>query len=92
MMRASVSSRSSTGLGPLRIRSTVKSSTFLTSLTLCTDDCMLDGGVITRVMENTTSSAVKGAPSWNLTPRRSSKRTCVGEICVHLVASAGWIW
>jgi len=32
---------------------------------------------------------VKGLPSWNLTPRRSSKRTCVGLIIVHLVASAG---
>ncbi len=92
MMRASVSSRSSTGLGPLRIRSTVKSSTFFTSFTLCTDDCMLDGGVIARVSENTTSSAVNGAPSWNLTPLRSSKRTCVGETSVHFVASAGSTW
>ena len=92
MMRASVSSRSRMGFGPLRIRSTVWSSTFFTSLTLCTEDIMLDGAVPARVSENTTSSAVNGAPSWNLTPLRSSKRTCVGEICVHLVARAGSVW
>ena len=92
MMRASVSSRSRMGLGPLRNTSTVCSSTFLTSLTLCTADIMLDGAVPARVSENTTSSAVNGAPSWNFTPLRSSKRTCVGETCVHLVASAGSIW
>jgi hypothetical protein len=31
-----------------------------------------------RPKEKITSSAVKGVPSWNLTPLRSSKRTCVG--------------
>ena len=50
---------------------------------------MLEGGVIARLSENTTSSAVKGAPSWNLTPLRSSKRICVGETIVHLAASEG---
>ncbi|MNV99326.1 hypothetical protein D3C71_1946730 [compost metagenome] len=89
MMRASVSSRSRMGLGPLRIRSTVKSSTFLTSLMLWVELIMFDGGVMMRVRENTTSSAVNGAPSWNLTPLRSSKRHCVGLTSVHLVASAG---
>jgi hypothetical protein len=50
---------------------------------------MLEGGVMARVMENTTSSAVKGAPSWNLTPLRSVKRSCVGVTKVHSVASPG---
>ena len=72
--------------------STVWSSTFLTSLTLCVAEVRLDGGVMVRVSENTTSSAVKGAPSWNLTPLRSSKRKCVGDMKVHLVASEGVIW
>ena len=63
MMRASTSSRSTTGLGPFRMTSTVWSSTFLTSLTLCVAEVRLDGGVMVRVSENTTSSAVKGAPS-----------------------------
>jgi hypothetical protein len=35
------------------------------------------------------SSAVKGEPSWNLTLRRSSNRTWVGETKVHYVARAG---
>ncbi len=91
-MRASVSSRSKMGLGPLSITSTVWSSTFLTSLMLCTALIMLDGGVMARVSENTTSSAVKGEPSWNFTPWRRVKRTCVGLTCSHLVASAGSTW
>ena len=42
-----------------------------------------------RPKEKTTSSAVSGVPSWNLTPLRKSKRHTVGEVCAHLVASAG---
>jgi hypothetical protein len=45
-----------------------------------------------RPKEKTTSSAVKGVPSWNFTPLRRSKRTCVGLMVVHLVASAGSTW
>ena len=39
--------------------------------------------------EKTTSSAVNGVPSWNLTPLRRSKRHTVGAVCFHSVASAG---
>ncbi|CFO67788.1 Uncharacterised protein [Bordetella pertussis] len=42
-----------------------------------------------RWIENTASSAVNGAPSWNFTPSRSLKRYSVGETWVHSVASAG---
>jgi hypothetical protein len=66
----------------------VWSSTFLASFTLH-EAPMLEGGVMARVMENTTSSAVNGAPSWNLTPLRSVKRSCVGVTKVHSVASPG---
>ena len=38
---------------------------------------------------NTTSSAVNGVPSWNLTPGRSLKRQVVGLTCVHDSASDG---
>ena len=46
-------------------------------------------GCLMRPKEKITSSAVKGLPSANFTPLRSSKRTCVGLVIVHLVASAG---
>lgn len=42
-----------------------------------------------RWIENTASSAVKAAPSWNLTPGRSLKRYSVGETCSHSVARRG---
>ena len=42
-----------------------------------------------RARLNTTSSAVKGVPSWNCTPLRSSKRHTVGDVCFQLVASMG---
>jgi hypothetical protein len=42
-----------------------------------------------RSNENTTSSAVKGAPSWNVTLRRSTNRHVTGSTRVHDVASAG---
>ncbi len=44
---------------------------------------------VARLKLKTTSSAVNGVPSWNLTPLRRSKRHTVGEVCVHLVASTG---
>jgi len=50
---------------------------------------MLLAGCFMRCRLKTTSSAVNGVPSWNLTPLRSSKRISVGEVIVHLVASAG---
>jgi len=43
----------------------------------------------TRASVNTTSSAVKGVPSWKVTPLRSSNRHTVGVVCFHDVANAG---
>ncbi len=63
-------------------------------MTPATNGCIVPTGCLMRWNENTTSSAVNGEPSWNFTPLRSSKRTCVGLICVHFVASEGstWYW
>jgi hypothetical protein len=38
---------------------------------------------------NFTAAALKGVPSWNLTPGRSLKRTLVGDMTSYDVASAG---
>ena len=38
---------------------------------------------------NFTAAALKGVPSWNFTPRRSLKRTLVGDITSYDVASSG---
>jgi len=94
MMRKSTNCRSTIGLGADRITSTVWLSTFLMSATPATNGCIVPTGCLMRWKENTTSSAVNGEPSWNLTPLRSSKRQLVGPVCVHLVASAGstWYW
>ena len=45
-----------------------------------------------RSKEKTTSSAVKGEPSWNLTPLRSMKRHSVGDAMVQDAARAGSTW
>ena len=42
-----------------------------------------------RCTENTTSSAVKGVPSWNFTPARSWKRQLVGPVICQAVARPG---
>ena len=89
MMKKLMLLRSRMGLGPLSMKSTVWSSTFFTSATPATYTAMVPLGCLMRLYEKTTSSAVNGLPSWNLTPLRSSKRTCVGLMVVHLVASAG---
>jgi hypothetical protein len=44
---------------------------------------------IARFIENTASSAVNAAPSWNFTPWRSVMRSCVGLSCFQPVASTG---
>ena len=49
----------------------------------------LEVGSCARSMENTTSSAVKGVPSWNFTPFLRWKRQVVAFTCSHEVASAG---
>jgi len=43
-----------------------------------------------RSSVNFTAAASSGVPSWNRTPGRSLKRTRVGEITSHDVASFGW--
>ena len=92
MMRKSIRFRSSVGLGAARIRSTVWLSILRTSFTPATKICIVPCGWRMRSKLKTTSSAVKGVPSWKRTPRRSSKRICVGPSVVHLVASAGSTW
>ena len=42
-----------------------------------------------RLMEYFAASALKSAPSWNLTPLRRVKCQVVGSICFHAVASLG---
>ena len=51
----------------------------------------LEVGPWARCTENTTSAAVKGAPSWNFTPWRSVKRQVVGLVCCQAVARPGTI-
>jgi hypothetical protein len=46
-------------------------------------------GASARSIENTTSSALNGAPSWNFTPGRSLKRQLVGVGWLHCVARPG---
>src|SRR5258706_8745075 len=46
-------------------------------------------GCCARSMENTTSSAVNGVPSWNLTPARREKRHVVSLTWVHERARPG---
>ena len=51
--------------------------------------CRFEPLARTRSAENTTSSAVKGSPLWNLTPLRRWKRQRVGSGVSQLSASAG---
>jgi hypothetical protein len=57
-------------LGAEVTKSTVKSSILFTSFTEATSVASSEPSFVTRAKEKTTSSAVKGAPSWNLTPCR----------------------
>jgi hypothetical protein len=52
-------------------------------------DLKLEVGAMARLTENTTSSAVKGLPSWNFTPDRKLKRHTVGDTVVHETANSG---
>src|SRR6516164_4834894 len=90
MMLMEATCSSSIGLGPLVVNSTVKSSIFLGTPDAFeyTRNCEVCSAA--RWNENTTSSAVKGVPSWNLTPALSLKRHTVGLTCVHEVARHGW--
>ena len=69
--------------------STVKSSTFVALTTVARLPRARAPGSSRRVIEATTSSAVKALPLWNFTPLRSSKRHVSGATVFQLVASAG---
>ena len=77
------------GYGAVVSISTAKSPTLRTSLIGLVTPFMSEPSPEARLKVKTTSSAVKGVPSWNFTPWRRSKRQTVGLCCVHLVASAG---
>ena len=74
MSRRLVSDNGSTGVGCEVRRSTVSSSTFLAPVTLSNVVFIAESGSSARFTLKTTSSAVKGVPSWNFTPGRSLKR------------------
>ena len=61
----------STASGVLSTKSTVSASTLFTALMPLRVKLRCELGPSARAIENTTSSAVKAAPSWNLTPGRS---------------------
>ena len=67
------------GFGLLSIMSTVWSSTFTHSASAGTLVVKFEPGARTRLAEKSTSSAVKGEPSWNFTPLRRWKRQRVGS-------------
>jgi hypothetical protein len=89
MMPQPVISSGRMGFGACVSISTVRSSILRASFTDAKYDLMFEPPLVARVNEKTTSSAVNGAPSWNLTLARSLKRQTVGEAWVHSVASAG---
>ena len=78
MMRISVSCGISTGAGPSVRMSTVRSSTFFAPFTPARYGLKFEVSESARSIVNTTSSAVKGEPSWNLTLGRNLNRVVVG--------------
>ena len=74
MRRKFASASGSTGVGCVVRISTVSSSTLRAPLTLGSADLYAESGSSPRFTLKTTSSAVKGVPSWNFTPGRSWKR------------------
>jgi hypothetical protein len=92
MMKMSVRLLGRSGSGPLVLMRTVRSSTMLTLSTDDRRDFMSEASARARSIENTTSSAVKAAPSWNLTFGRSlNSHTVESPVRVQKVASAGTI-
>jgi multidrug efflux pump subunit AcrB len=86
MMARKASFSGSTASGASVTRSTVRSSTLRAAVTPLSWKLRCEGGASMRWTENTTSSAVKGVPSWNFTPARSWKRQLVGLVICHDVA------
>ena len=58
------------GLGEVKTKSTVWSSTFTAFMVAGARDFICDPGECMRSVEKTTSSAVKSSPPWNFTPLR----------------------
>jgi hypothetical protein len=81
----------SRGLGPLVFTRTVRSSTLETLSMEVSSPFMSEVGAMARWRENTTSSAVKGLPLWNLTPSRSLNSHTEGSSgrVRHEVANVG---
>ncbi len=77
------------GAGPGVAISTVWSSTRRGLPMAVAKVLKLELGSCARSIENTTSSAVKGVPSWNLTPFLRWKRQVVASTCSQRVASEG---
>jgi len=77
------------GKGVLVMMSIVWLSIFFTSAIVFVYERMSEPSPAARAKVKTTSSAVKGVPSWNCTPLRRLKRQVVGVTCCHLVARAG---
>jgi len=91
MMRIALMFSSSNGEGAGVSTSTVYSSTLRAVPTGAANTLKLELGSCARSIENTTSSAIRGVPSWKVTPRRRWKRHTVGLRISHEVASAGMI-
>jgi hypothetical protein len=92
MMKMSVRLLGSSGSGPLVLIRMVRASTALALSTVARRDFMSDPSARARSIEKTTSSAVKAAPSWNVTFGRSLNSHTVGsDVRVQTVASAGTI-
>ena len=77
------------GLGASVTNSTVWSSILTISFTPASRVVRSDPFARTRSAENSTSSAVKSSPSWNLTPRRRWNRQRSGATICQRTASAG---
>ena len=90
MMKRLVRLLGSSGLGPSVRMRTVCSSTLTTSTTLVSRPFMSEFSCLARMIENTTSSAVKGLPLWYFTPSRSlNSHTLGSSVMRHDVASRG---
>ena len=89
MMKRLVRLSGSTRSGPWVLMWTVSGSTATTSRTEDSNDFICEDGACARLSENTTSAAVSGVPSWNLTPGRSLNAQTEGSsVCFQLSASA----
>jgi hypothetical protein len=92
MRRRLLIATGSTGVACVVKTSTVRSSTFLAPVTFGSVDLWAEVGISARVTLKTTSSAVKGEPSWNFTFGRSLKRQPLPPSSgVHDSASRGSI-